>query len=327
MKKILLIIPYFGKLPNYFELWLKSVSYNKTVNFLLITDDKTQYDYPKNVKVKYTTFKEVQNNIYNLLDFKVKIKEPYKLCDYRPFYNFIFQKEIREFDFWGYCDLDIIFGDIRRFLTDEILDKYSKIYTRGHLTLFKNTQEINEVVKNDKIDYRYRNYKEVFNTNYPCHFDEWGGISRMFECLGISQYDEIDFADLKVKSINFEPLFHKKLSGKRGIFIWNEGKLYFQYDIDKYEEMIYAHFQKRKMENNISNINCNKFIVVPNKFIDYKTIDKEFLIDNTTNNKIYIAYYIGRIKEIIKNIKNGAIGQRIYRLYRKLKRKKNEINN
>ena len=34
MKKIIIIIPYFGEFPNYFDLWMKSVKYNSDIDFL-----------------------------------------------------------------------------------------------------------------------------------------------------------------------------------------------------------------------------------------------------------------------------------------------------
>ena len=57
--RILFIVPYFGRFHHYFQLWLQSCKYNATIDWLLLTDDETAYDYPVNVKVKYTTFKEV----------------------------------------------------------------------------------------------------------------------------------------------------------------------------------------------------------------------------------------------------------------------------
>jgi len=29
--------------------------------------------------------------------------------------------------FWGYCDIDLIFGNIRAFMTDELLNEYDII--------------------------------------------------------------------------------------------------------------------------------------------------------------------------------------------------------
>ena len=39
--KVTFIIPYFGKLPNYFDLFLKSCKYNGGYRWIVFTDDKT----------------------------------------------------------------------------------------------------------------------------------------------------------------------------------------------------------------------------------------------------------------------------------------------
>lgn len=40
MNRIALIIPYFGKLPNYFHLWKESCKKNTAIDFILLTDNK-----------------------------------------------------------------------------------------------------------------------------------------------------------------------------------------------------------------------------------------------------------------------------------------------
>lgn len=125
---ICLVVLYFGKLPNYFDLWLTSCKYNKTINFLLFTDDKTKYDYPNNVEVIYTTFEGIRNQIQSKFDFKISLERPYKLCDFKPAYGYIFNEYLKEYDFWGHCDLDVVFGNLRKYLPEKILLNYDKIY-------------------------------------------------------------------------------------------------------------------------------------------------------------------------------------------------------
>lgn len=125
---ICLVVLYFGKLPNYFNLWLTSCKYNKTINFLLFIDDETKYDYPDNVKVIYTTFENIKNQIQSKFDFNISLKKPYKLCDYKPAYGYIFNEYLEKYDLWGHCDLDVIFGNLRKFLSEEILMQNDKIY-------------------------------------------------------------------------------------------------------------------------------------------------------------------------------------------------------
>lgn len=319
MKKIIFIIIYFGKLPKYFKLWLKSVDKNDTINFLLVIDDKEKYKYPSNVKVIYSCFEKIQEKIKNKFGQNSKIKTPYKLCEYKPLYKFIFEEEVKQYDFWGYCDLDIIFGDIRKFLKNEILENYDKIYTRGHLTLFKNSEEIDNIILSKKFNSKYYTYREAISTNYVCHFDEWGGISGIFKDGNFNQYDNIDFADINIKKFNFNVLFKEKWKNENVIFVWNGGKL-FMISRKHQEEILYAHFQKRKMniEKNF-NLKQEKYIIVPNKFCNAQKITDKYIKNNTKYRGPYIIYIKNRIKTVLVNIKNGAISQRIYRLKKKIK--------
>ena len=94
MKKILYIIPYFGKFPTLFPLWLESCRYNPTINWIIFTDDKTVYNYPDNIEVIYTTFREIRKKTQELYDFPISLEKPYKLCDYRVAYGDIFSNYI-----------------------------------------------------------------------------------------------------------------------------------------------------------------------------------------------------------------------------------------
>ncbi len=325
MKDIILIITYFGKLPNYFQLWLKSVQYNPTVNFLLVTDDKTKYEYPKNIKVIYSTFEDIQKRIKNIFDFKVEIQKPYKLCDYRPFYNIIFSEEVKRYNYWGFCDIDIIFGSIRKFVTEEVLEKYDKIYTRGHLTILKNSPRVNKIIKSNTLICDGYDYVEALSSKRSCYFDEWRGISKIFEIKNIAQYDEIDFADLAISQYNFHMLSIENLKEKNEIFEWEKGHLYYITEDNKKEEIIYAHFQKRIMEMNISNMKTDHFLIIPNEFIDYRNIDMNFIYNTTRindyRNKKVKEFYRRYNKIKIKGYKDAMI-RKFFRLIKKIKHKK-----
>ena len=83
-KKCILILPYFGKFNNYFELFLKSCALNPGYNWLIFTDCKDEYNYPKNVCVVKMTLEELHKRANEKLGFEVSLDAPYKLCDYKP---------------------------------------------------------------------------------------------------------------------------------------------------------------------------------------------------------------------------------------------------
>lgn len=317
MKKIILIIVYFGKLPNFFKIWLKSVEKNSDVDFLIVTDDHTEYNYPKNVKIKYDTFKNIQSLFNSIFDFNNVLNQPYKLCEYKPFYNLIFNDEVANYDFWGYCDLDLIFGNIRKFVTDEVLDAYDKIYTRGHMTLFRNNKEVNDLIQDKKIRCNCYNYYEALTTDYVCHFDEGYGVSEIFKSENGKQYEKVDCSDINQKKFYFENLFRDDLSNRRGIYYWNDGSLYF---IDNYcnaTEVIYAHFQKRIMNFDDNVLDEYKFYIIPNSVVSTVDLNK---IGKYCKGKLFYTDYVKiRLKEIKTNLKNGAIIEKIYRQIKKYK--------
>lgn len=73
MKKqtsICYVIPYFGKLPAGFKMWLLSCSANDTIDWILYTDDYTEYDYPNNVKVHYCSYEDIKNKIQKSTCFR-----------------------------------------------------------------------------------------------------------------------------------------------------------------------------------------------------------------------------------------------------------------
>lgn len=134
MKSIIVIHLYFGRLPSFFELWLRSCEMNSTIDFLICTDQKVDSN-AANIKVFTTNLLEIKKRIEELIKFKVCLSSPRKLCDYKGLYDLIFQEYTKNYDFWGFCDSDLIFGNIRTFLTDDILNNYDHILGLGHFQL------------------------------------------------------------------------------------------------------------------------------------------------------------------------------------------------
>lgn len=274
--KVCIIIPYFGIMPNYFQLFLKSCEFNADFNWIIFTDDDTEYDYPINVKKISMTFDECKNIIQNKFNFKVELEYPKKLCDFKCSYGYVFSEYLNGYDFWGYCDLDIIWGNLKAFITDEMLEKYDKLFSLGHLALYRNNDKINTLFMKqiDGID----RYKQVFTTKEMCCFDEWSknNINEIFIRENVPMYLESDVADIAPYNSYFLlAIFKADLRQwhidevKNSIFKWSKGKIiriWIKNDKLIEKEYSYIHIQKRKMKNEIKNIDCDEFYIVPNKF-------------------------------------------------------------
>ncbi len=295
--KMCLIAFNFGKLPSYFDLWLKSAERNKNYNFLLYIDDTTQYNFPFNVKVKYITFKECVKKIRNIFDFDIHIPTPYKICDFRPAFGEIFKDDLRGFDFWGTIDFDIILGEIEDFITEDILEKYDKILTRDHFCLYRNTEEINKHYKG-KQALGDMLYKKAFTTPYVIAFGERGGygVYNIWKYNHWKMYDKAICGDVLPGYYHFEYKIEDYSKRERALLFYQdvEGKVYSVIEDSggnyTKKELMYIHLQKRKMidMDRIERRKC--IVIIPNRIISYDSIDNDFakLVNEYQLDKTYI---------------------------------------
>ena len=277
--KSLFIIPYYGKLPYYFPAWLTTAKAQRNIDFLFITDLFSEES--DNIKVLNWSFDKLKNFIQSKFDFIISLERPYKFCDYKPAYGYIFEDYLEGYDFWGHCDIDTVFGDLYKYL-EEPLKKYDAIGRWGHLSLYKNVPEINRLFMSDK---GFFHYKEAFQNDYSYCFDETPGMKMIIsKTEGINYFFELD------KMVDASRKYKKSLIGEHNfnnqpnqIFYYENGKLFKCYynnaqKIEK-EEVMYLHFQKKQPK--ISSELGESFYVFYNEFVpriseeqDSQMIDK-----------------------------------------------------
>ena len=283
MKKIALIIPYFGKFPNYFPLFLNSCRHNPTIDWLLVTDIAEGFDYPENVHVIPMTFPELIARFRGQFDFEIALKTPYKLCDYKPAYGYLFREWLTDYDFWGHCDMDLLFGDLRVFFTDGMLEQYDKLGHLGHMTLYRNCETVNEAFS-AKIDGIQR-HREVLSQDRIFVFDEWDDLSinRIFLKLGLRVCLWNDFFDAHPSRDNLVRVIREIGSGpdysdtqrigSHGSWItWEQGHVYawpHGRDAAERTELAYVHFQKRDMEIRCA-LDEEQILCLPDGFEPYR---------------------------------------------------------
>lgn len=316
--RVVLILPYFGIFPIYFNLWIRTAAANRRVDYLIITDHKFYVKMPENIYVKSMTFEAVRKLVQKQFEFRIRLKSPYKLCDYKPAYGIIFAEYIQGYEFWGHCDPDIIWGDIRNFVTDDVLDVYDRIYERGHLCIYRNDPYINRLFQN-KVQGIGITYKDVYQTDYSCHFDEGEIIANIFKDFGKKVYKNIDCADVLCDRYEFT-LFKDEYERRRYIFKYSDGRLrgyYLEKEQIREREFCYLHLQKRKMKLNPIE---SDFCIVPNEFLFFEgKLSKEYIRLHTKSDKKYEADYKKMIYKMkAENVLNGAL---LYRIKDKLNKK------
>jgi len=242
-KTIAIITCWYGPYPWYFSYFIRSCEYNPTVDFIIVTDNQELIpDKPNNVKIIHKPFDELRADFSERLEFPVNLEFPYKLCDFKPAYGYLFPDIVEKYDFWGMGDLDIVYGDIRAFMTDEILNTYDIVNSRhdfisGTFCLFRNNEYINTLFKQSK------DYKSIFSTSVYGGFDECSflfiPISKEMSIFDFPDSPEsimhvIKKAEIEGKLKAFFDFI--VLEGLPGKISWTNGKIYYK---DIFEAMFY----------------------------------------------------------------------------------------
>lgn len=175
---ICFLIPYFGKWPFWFPFFIESCRANPTIQWRFYTDCGTPENIPGNVGFIETTFEDYCKRISNTLGINFKPDSAYKLCDIKPAIGFIHKDELSEYDFWAYGDIDLVYGDIRRYFSASRLsraDIFSTLGRRisGHLCLIRNTEKMRNAFKSAP------NWKTLLSDKKHACFDE-SAFSRLF---------------------------------------------------------------------------------------------------------------------------------------------------
>jgi len=295
MNKIGIVSVYFGQLPNYINVWMESAKKNNTIDFYIV-NDRTPIPHPENVHFIKMTLEEFSQLAAKKINLPILIKSPYKCCDFKVAYGLILEDYLKDYDFWGHCDLDLIWGDLRHFLSDQVLNKYDRIFPLGHLSLYRNTEQMKYAftlegsLKGD--------YKQIFLSDKHFAFDELGGMYQIMRHNAISQYDSYDFADISpvykqmkivTKYTNYENNY------KHQIFVWDTNRIIRYYIGDdgnvNNDEFAYLHLQKRKYNDEMIHVDVARPIMInSNHFIncDADTINETVIKrNNRYNGKIY----------------------------------------
>lgn len=269
MKSIIIIFPYFGNLPVQYKMWRESALRNPNVDFVFFTD--CQVESASNIIVNKMQFDDFRQMLAKAFDFPILLDRPYKICDYRPAFAYALSDYVKGYDFWGWGDLDVVYGDIRAFVTDEVLSHYKMISGWGHFTLYHNDEDTNSFFM--KPIPGYQDYKEVFSKSESAYFDEYGykGFGDKWrDCRPNDCWLEwpFDNASKPKQSYHFNSLTR---GWERVIFEHKDNKLYMlRFNKGKLEkkESLYAHFQHRGfMKDHVTDY--SHFLVTPRAIIDF----------------------------------------------------------
>ena len=264
--RIAVIVVWFGNLPGYFPAWLRSAEMNPDIDFFLFFDQEVKSECP-NIHFMRTTLEQEVARASKELREEVSIHNAYKFCDVRPFFGRIYHTVLENYDFWGYCDIDLVFGQIRTFLTDEVLSQYERFYEWGHFSLFKNNEKINHIY--DLPGGLYSRNETLCGTA-KVNAEEHYGLNRICSQNDIKWYRATDFADFYVYCSDLR-LYGGQHNYVHQVFYWEDGRAY-RAGIDEkngivINEYVYVHWQKRKPQLDDARLVNGAFFITSGKLI------------------------------------------------------------
>lgn len=249
LSSICLVRLWYGKYPPYLDCVLRSCAGNPDIHWLIITDNPPPRTVPANVRFHHLSPENLRQRFTERLGFEPA--PPEVNTDLKTALGLVFEDLLAGYDFWGQCDFDMIFGNLRKFLTEDILAAHDKILCRGHLTLYRNTAKINRAFMLECPG--ALNYREVFKTPGTTQFDEMRGVNLIFRYHNLPQFHGEFIVDVKAptrwKINRFEGVAIQ--NQPQQVFYWHNGKVfhsYFNRDRDLVDdEYAYLHFQKRPL--------------------------------------------------------------------------------
>ena len=271
-----IILTYFGSLPNYFPIFVDSCRRNTNFDFIYITDQEINTANAENIHTMNISFSELRSLIESRLGSEFILRSPYKLCDYKPAYGKIFEEFICEYNYWGHCDADMIFGHIGDFISEKDFIRYNKLLTKGHLAFYKNNREVNEYFLLECK--KSICFKMASKYEEPCFFDEIA-IRKILKSQNITEYENNCIADVLPQYLKFSIVEYDDtvISHKDQIFYYEDGKISRAHVVNNkmtIDTFMYIHLQKRAMILD-ENLNVfNRIYIQPNIFSNIPEISK-----------------------------------------------------
>ena len=266
-----LVVPYFGERPSYMPLVVKSMAHNPDIHWLLITDEPVR-DAPPNVSVHPCKFADLVARIQIHFDFRISLETPYKLCDFRPAFGEVFAQELAGYDFWGHCDLDVVFGRIRDHLPREAFDA-DKILIQGNFALYRNTVDAAGWFRHEIDGISYR---EVMTNPRAMHFDEMAGMHYIVRELGVPYWRSNTIFDISFSMYRTRAEHPEGHDPRR--YAWEGGEIC-EYRLEAgvivRRTALLVHLQKRTMRVPSSDVlAADRYWILANGFAVQKRVSK-----------------------------------------------------
>jgi len=254
--KIALVTVWFGDWRGWINLNLESCARNPDITWFFLHDQPAPPAHqPANVHFVSTSLAEIASRYQHLTGRAIALTTPYKACDLKPLLGPMFPELLTGYEWWGYCDTDLLWGNLRHFLTDDVLARHDIITSHvcaivGQFTIFRGvdlprklTAEIPDI---DALfaDPKYRGVDELLIDKAACAREARGElrVSRRMVQVWERLYEpswETWASELETKRLGRSVEIHFPL----GPCEWRDGHIY---HLASGQEMMFFHFLEWK---------------------------------------------------------------------------------
>src|SRR5690242_17250860 len=112
-QSIVLLIAYFGQWPPWINFFIESCRANRDIDWVIFTDAGKPENTADNVRIIDIPFDDYQKLVSRSLRINFNPADSYKICDVRPAFGILHYDIVRGYDWFGFGDVDVIYGRIR----------------------------------------------------------------------------------------------------------------------------------------------------------------------------------------------------------------------
>lgn len=153
--KITMINIFLGGLPKWIERFADRVNPLKDYQWILIhfCGKSISRGNFRMLKVSYQSLDEITRSRLGVCIDWTSLKDRRKVGELRPTFGVLFQDLIQDSNWWGYYDLDVVFGRVDRFFTEDLLENFDTASTTsierwsGPFQLVKNLDVTNNLFR------------------------------------------------------------------------------------------------------------------------------------------------------------------------------------
>ncbi len=256
---LIMLVLYFGRWPEWIDLFVESCKWNPSVRWRLYTDCGEPENKADNVDYVHLSFEDYKALVRARLGIAFDPSTPYKLCDLRPCFAYIHERDVADFPFFGWGDIDVVYGNIRAFYTADVLARANVLSTHperlsGHFAVLRNTRALKHAFE------RIPNYRTLLEQADHASMDE-ADFSEVFlpsaKPRGFRRM--IDYFDPCRRGLVFVEQHSTVLSPRKWHdgtmnypqkWFWRRGRLTNERDGER--EFLYLHFMRWQSDRWIS---------------------------------------------------------------------------